>query len=61
MRTGFPRVYKSFADFEKEELEKLDMTSSIDDMLGEMFTSELDPSASMPIRPERVRARSEAG
>jgi hypothetical protein len=42
MRTGFPRVYRSFEEFEREELHKLDLTGSIDDMLGEMFAGELD-------------------
>ena len=42
MRTGFPRVYRSFEEFEREELHKLDLAGSIDDMLGEMFAEELD-------------------
>ena len=42
MRTGFPRVYRSFEEFEREELHKLDLAGSIDDMLGEMFADELD-------------------
>jgi hypothetical protein len=42
MRTGFPRVYRSFEEFEREELHKLDLGGSIDDMLGEMFAEELD-------------------
>ena len=42
MRTGFPRVYRSFEEFEREELHKLDLSGSIDDMLGEMFAEELD-------------------
>ncbi len=42
MRTGFPRVYRSFEEFEREELHKLDVSASIDDMLGEMFAEELE-------------------
>jgi hypothetical protein len=42
MRQAFPRVYRSFEEFEREELHKLDVGGSIDDMLGEMFAEELD-------------------
>jgi hypothetical protein len=42
MRNAFPRVYRSFEEFEREELHKLDLGGSIDDMLGEMFADELD-------------------
>jgi hypothetical protein len=43
MRSAFPRVYQSFAEFEREELRKLDrMSSSIDDMIDEAFAEELD-------------------
>lgn len=42
MRNGFPRVYKSFEEFEREELHRLDMSAAIDDMLDEMFAEELD-------------------
>jgi hypothetical protein len=42
MRHAFPRVYRSFEEFEREELNKLDMSASIDDMIGEMFAEELD-------------------
>lgn len=43
MRAAFPRVYRSFEEFEREELHKLDtMGSSIDDMLDEMFAEEID-------------------
>ena len=41
-RSAF-RVYKSFQEFEKEELRKLDsFSSSIDDMIDDMFAAELD-------------------
>jgi hypothetical protein len=37
------RVYRSFADFEREELRRLDtFSSSIDDMFDEMLHEELD-------------------
>ncbi len=42
MRKGFPRVYKSFEEFEREELHRLDMSVVMDDMLDEMFAEELD-------------------
>ena len=39
----FPRVYRSFEDFEKSELRKLDhLYSSVDDMVDEMLAAELD-------------------
>ena len=43
-----PKVYRSFEEFERDELRKLDgLHTSIDDMLDEMFADELDfdPSA----------------
>ncbi len=42
MRNAFPRVYRSFEEFEREELHKLDMTGSIDDLLDDMFAEDLD-------------------
>ena len=43
MRAAMPRIYKSFQDFERDELRKLDsLGGSIDDMLDEMFGEELD-------------------
>jgi hypothetical protein len=40
---AMPRIYKSFEDFERDELRKLDgLAGSIDDMLDEMFAEELD-------------------
>jgi hypothetical protein len=41
MRAAFPRVYRSFEEFEREELHKLDATG-IDDMLDEMFAEDLE-------------------
>ncbi|HEX8952361.1 MAG TPA: transcriptional regulator [Polyangia bacterium] len=38
-----PKVYRSFEEFERDELRKLDgVHVSIDDMLDEMFAGELD-------------------
>jgi hypothetical protein len=42
MRNAFPRVYKSFQEFEREELRKLDTASTLDDMLDDLFADELD-------------------
>ena len=40
---AFPKVYRSFEEFERDELRKLDgLHVSIDDMLDEMFAEELD-------------------
>ena len=40
---AFPRIYRSFAEFEREELRKLDsLHTTIDDMLDESFSEELD-------------------
>jgi len=40
---AFPKVYRSFEEFERDELRKLDgLHMSIDDMLDEMFADELD-------------------
>lgn len=42
MATIFPRVYRSFDDFERNELRKLDhLYSSVDDMVDEMLKAEL--------------------
>jgi hypothetical protein len=40
---AFPRVYRSFAEFEREEIRRLDtMQTSVDEMLEEKFNEELD-------------------
>jgi hypothetical protein len=40
---AFPKVYRSFEEFERDELRKLDgLHMSIDEMLDEMFSDELD-------------------
>jgi hypothetical protein len=41
--SAVPRIYRSFAEFEREELRRLDsMHTSIDDLLDERFAEELD-------------------
>lgn len=43
MRSGIPRIYTSFEEFEREELRKLDsLGGSIADMMDEVFAEELD-------------------
>ncbi len=40
---ALPKVYRSFEEFERDELRKLDtLHMSIDDMLDDMFADELD-------------------
>lgn len=42
---ALPKVYRSFEEFERDELRKLDgIHLSIDDMLEDMFPSEKDES-----------------
>lgn len=59
MSLGFPRLYNSFADFEREELRKLDsLRTTIDDMLEERFAEDLgDSSDGPPRRRGRPRKR----
>ena len=43
MSAGFPRIYRSFSEFEREELRKLDsLHTTVEDMLEERFAEELD-------------------
>ncbi len=42
MSSGIPRVYTSFAEFEREELRRLDSQTSVDDLVQEHFAQELD-------------------
>jgi hypothetical protein len=43
MRHNDQRIYRTFEEFEREELRRADGFSSyMDDMLGEMFAEELD-------------------
>jgi hypothetical protein len=42
MSSGIPRVYTSFAEFEREELRRLDSQTTVDDLVEERFATELD-------------------
>jgi hypothetical protein len=43
MKYGDQRIYRTFEEFEREELRRADgMSSGMDDMLGELFAQELD-------------------
>jgi hypothetical protein len=43
MASMFPRVFRSFEEFERSELQKLDhLYDSVDDMMDELLASELD-------------------
>jgi hypothetical protein len=43
MRHSDQRIYRTFEEFEREELRRADgISTSMDDMLGEMFAEELD-------------------
>lgn len=43
MATIFPRVYRSFEEFERNELRKLDqLYGSVEDMVDELLISEID-------------------
>ncbi|MBT8496204.1 MAG: hypothetical protein KJO07_24375 [Deltaproteobacteria bacterium] len=55
---AFPRIYTSFAEFEREELRKLDsLRTSVDDMMEERFAQELDFGDGNDERPRRRRGR----
>jgi hypothetical protein len=55
---AFPRVYSSFAEFEREELRKLDsLRTSVDDLMEERFAQELDFGEGGDERPRRRRGR----
>ena len=54
--SGAARVYQSFQEFEKEELQKFDgFSSAIDGMLDDMAVEELDFSAGDDKKPRRGR------
>jgi len=58
MSAGFPRVYSSFAEFEREELRRLEtVNGSVDDMMEERFAEELDFSGSGEAPRKRGRPR----
>lgn len=52
--SAFPRVYTSFAEFEREELRKLDsLRTSVDDMMEERFSEELNFGETSEAPPRR--------
>ncbi len=61
MSGGFPRIYRSFAEFEREELRKLlDLRTTVDDMLEERFSEDLslfDAVGGAPKKRGRPRKR----
>jgi len=58
MSAAFPRIYGSFAEFEREELRKLEsMNASVDDMMEERFSEELDFGSTDAPRRKRGRPR----
>ena len=45
MSTANPRIYTSFAEFEREELRRLDsLHTSVDDLIEERFAEDLEMS-----------------
>ena len=43
MKYGDQRIYRTFEEFEREELRRSDgLSTGMDDMLGQMFAEELD-------------------
>jgi len=42
MKYGDQRIYRTFEEFEREELRRADGSSGMDDVLGEMFAQDLD-------------------
>ena len=47
MASMFPRVYRSFEEFERSELEKFDhLYDSVDDMMDELLAAELEEDSS---------------
>ena len=51
---AFPRVYTSFAEFERDELRKLDsLRTSVEDMMEERFSEELNFGETSDAPPRR--------
>jgi hypothetical protein len=43
MKYGDQRIYRTFEEFEREELRRADgLSTGMDDMLGQLFAEELD-------------------
>lgn len=58
MSSGFPRIYSSFEEFERDELRRHDsMSSTVEGMLENRFSEELDFSGGGAEAPRRKRGR----
>lgn len=58
MSAGIPRIYTSFAEFEREELRRLDsLHTSVDDLVEERFAEDLDFGTSSEAPRKRGRPR----
>lgn len=56
--SAFPRIYQSFQEFQREEMRKLDsLRTTVDDMLEERFTEELNFDSDDAPRRRRGRPR----
>jgi hypothetical protein len=56
--SAFPRVYNSFAEFEREELRKLEAVHvSVDDLMEERFGADLESDSSTGGEAPRKRGR----
>ena len=54
--SAFPRIYNSFAEFERDELRKLEsMHLSVDDMLEERFSEDVERGGEAPRKRGRPR------
>jgi hypothetical protein len=54
--SAFPRVYNSFAEFEREELRKLEsLHLSVDDMMEERFAEDVERGGEAPRKRGRPR------
>ena len=52
MKYGDQRIYRTFEEFEREELRRADgLSTGMDDMLGQMFAEELDFDSKSSRRP----------
>ena len=55
---AIPRIYRSYSEFEREELRKLDsLRTTVSDMLEERFSQELDFEPDSAPRRKRGRPR----
>jgi hypothetical protein len=58
MSGGIPRMYTSFAEFEREELRRLDsLHTSVDDLVEERFAEDMDYGQSSDAPRKRGRPR----